>query len=55
MNLWSLLEKIVLNGYTFAWGADVSEKGFGYRDNFKLFYQKMNQQLRKKGNDNKIQ
>ena len=21
-----------MNGYTFSWGADVSEKGFGYRD-----------------------
>ena len=26
------LEQIVMNGYTFAWGADVSEKGFGYRN-----------------------
>ena len=26
------MEQIVINGYTFAWGADVSEKGFGYRN-----------------------
>ena len=26
------MEQIVMNGYTFAWGADVSEKGFGYRN-----------------------
>ena len=26
------MEQAIMNGYTFGWGADVSEKGFGYRD-----------------------
>ena len=26
------MESALMQGYTFAWGADVSEKGFGYRD-----------------------
>ena len=28
--LMSVMEKSIMNGYSFAWGADVSEKGFGY-------------------------
>jgi bleomycin hydrolase len=28
----NLMENAVMNGYTFAWGADVSEKGFSSRD-----------------------
>ena len=28
----NLMEQAIMNGYTFGWGADVSEKGFGYRD-----------------------
>ena len=28
----NVMEQAIMNGYTFAWGADVSEKGFGYRD-----------------------
>ena len=27
-----VMESALMKGYTFAWGADVSEKGFGYRD-----------------------
>lgn len=27
-----IMESALMKGYTFAWGADVSEKGFGYRD-----------------------
>lgn len=27
-----VMESALMQGYTFAWGADVSEKGFGYRD-----------------------
>ena len=47
-----VLEKIVLNGYTFAWGADVSEKGFGYRDALAILPEDEST-IRKKGNDNK--
>ena len=28
----NVMEQAIMKGYTFAWGADVSEKGFGYRD-----------------------
>ena len=28
----NLMEQAIMKGYTFGWGADVSEKGFGYRD-----------------------
>jgi len=28
----NVMEQAIMNGYTFGWGADVSEKGFGYRD-----------------------
>ena len=47
-----VLENIVLNDYTFAWGADVSEKGFGYRDALAILPQDENT-IRKNGNDNK--
>ena len=47
-----VLEKIVLNDYTFAWGADVSEKGFGYRDALAILPEDEST-IRKKGNDNK--
>jgi len=30
--LMQVMEESVKNGYTFAWGADVSEKGFSFRD-----------------------
>ena len=47
-----VLENIVLNDYTFAWGADVSEKGFGYRDALAILPQDETT-IRKNGNDNK--
>ena len=28
----NVMEQAIMKGYTFGWGADVSEKGFGYRD-----------------------
>ena len=31
-DLYSIAENALKNGYTIAWGADVSEKGFGFRD-----------------------
>ncbi|MCB0478141.1 MAG: aminopeptidase [Crocinitomicaceae bacterium] len=31
-DLWGQMKYTVENGYTFAWGADVSEKGFNYRE-----------------------
>jgi bleomycin hydrolase len=46
------LEKIVLNGFTFAWGADVSEKGFGYRDALAILPEDEST-IRKKGRDSK--
>lgn len=30
--LMRIMDESVMNGYTFAWGADVSEKGFAYRE-----------------------
>ena len=31
-DLFSVTEEALKNGYTVAWGADVSEKGFGFKD-----------------------
>ena len=47
-----VLENIVLNDYTFAWGADVSEKGFGYRDALAILPQDETTII-KNGTDNK--
>ena len=40
------MEQIVINGYTFAWGADVSEKGLGIGMLWR-FYLRMSLQLKK--------
>ncbi len=34
--LMQIMEDAIMNGYTFAWGADVSEKGFNYREGLAL-------------------
>lgn len=31
-DLMSIMDNAIMNGYTFAWGADVSEKGFAFRE-----------------------
>jgi bleomycin hydrolase len=48
----SVMEDAIMNGYTFAWGADVSEKGFGYRDALAILPEDEST-ITKKGKDNK--
>ena len=48
----NVMEEAVMNGYTFAWGADVSEKGFGYRDALAILPEDEST-IQKKGRDNK--
>ena len=47
-----VMEDAIMNGYTFAWGADVSEKGFGYRDALAILPEDEST-IQKKGRDNK--
>ncbi len=47
-----VMEQAIMNGYTFAWGADVSEKGFGYRDALAILPEDEST-IKKKGRDNK--
>lgn len=35
-DMWAVVENALNNGYTIAWGADVSEKGFSYRNGIAL-------------------
>ena len=48
----SVMEDAIMSGYTFAWGADVSEKGFGYRDALAILPEDEST-IQKKGRDNK--
>ena len=48
----TVMEQAVMSGYTFAWGADVSEKGFGYRDALAILPEDEST-IQKKGRDNK--
>lgn len=50
--LWDAMEYALAEGYTFAWGADVSEKGFSYRDGLAIVPKDPNAII-KKGKDNK--
>ncbi len=47
-----VMEDAIMNGYTFAWGADVSEKGFGYRDALAILPEDEST-IQKTGRDNK--
>ncbi len=47
-----VMEQAIMNDYTFAWGADVSEKGFGYRDALAILPEDEST-IQKKGRDNK--
>jgi bleomycin hydrolase len=47
-----VMEDAIMNGYTFAWGADVSEKGFGYRDGLAILPEDEST-IQKQGRDNK--
>ena len=47
-----VMEEAVMNGYTFAWGADVSEKGFSSRDALAILPQDEST-IREKGKDNR--
>ena len=47
-----VMEKAINKGYTFAWGADVSEKGFNYRDALAILPEDEST-IKKKGKDNK--
>ena len=47
-----VMEQAIMNDYTFAWGADVSEKGFGYRDALAILPEDEST-IKKKGRDNK--
>ena len=47
-----VMEEAVINGYTFAWGADVSEKGFSSRDALAILPQDEST-IREKGKDNR--
>jgi bleomycin hydrolase len=48
----AVMEQAIMSGYTFAWGADVSEKGFGYRDALAILPEDEST-IQKKGRDNK--
>jgi len=47
-----VMEHAVMNGYTFAWGADVSEDGFAFRQGLAIL-PKDPQTIQKKGRDSK--
>ncbi len=47
-----VMEEALKNGYTFAWGADVSEKGFSFRDGLAIVPEN-EETIKKKGKDNK--
>jgi len=46
-----VMEKAIMNGYTFAWGADVSEKGFSAKDAMAILPENPNT-IKEKGIDN---
>ncbi len=46
----NLMENAIMNGYTFAWGADVSEKGFSARDALAIVPMDM-ETIQEKGKD----
>ena len=46
----TIMENALMNGYTFAWGADVSEKGFNYRKGLAILPEDKNS-LEQKGKD----
>ena len=48
----SVMEDAIMNGYTFAWGADVSEKGFSPRDGLAIL-PKDESTIQKRGQDDK--
>jgi len=48
----TVMEESVKSGYTFAWGADVSEKGFSYRDGLAILPEDAST-IQKKGKDDK--
>lgn len=47
-----VMDEALMNGYTFAWGADVSEKGFAFREGLALLPEDEST-IEVKGNDNK--
>lgn len=47
-----IMEDAIMNGYTFAWGADVSEKGFSFRDGLAILPEDEST-IQKKGDDDK--
>ena len=47
------MEESVKNGYTFAWGADVSEKGFSFRDALAILPEDEST-IKEKGKDDKF-
>ena len=47
-----IMDNAILNGYTFAWGADVSEKGFAFREGLAIA-PKDESTIEVKGKDNK--
>ncbi len=49
--LMSIMEYAVMNGYSFAWGADVSEKGFAFREGLAILPEDLNT-IEVKGKDN---
>lgn len=48
-----VMEDAIMSGYTFAWGADVSEKGFSFRDGLAIL-PKDESTIQKKGEDEKF-
>ncbi|MGB0881696.1 MAG: aminopeptidase C [Vicingaceae bacterium] len=48
----SVMEEALKNGYTFAWGADVSEKGFSFKNGLAIVPEDENT-IKVKGRDNK--
>ncbi len=48
----TVMEEAVKNGYTFAWGADVSEKGFSFKNGLAIVPEDENT-IKVKGKDNK--
>lgn len=50
--LMTVMEQSVMKGYTFAWGADVSENGFAFRDGLAILPNDPNT-IQKKGKDSK--
>lgn len=50
--LMKVMDDALMNGYTFAWGADVSEKGFAFREGLALLPEDEST-IEVKGNDNK--